>query len=122
MIGRRELESLKSNPVLVNYIDLLTLENPLHLLKNIKQIIFEETGLDISLSMISHIRRTRLKYSRKRISHIARKHLTPRIQLLRKLWRDKIFDLDIPNFIYIDESHFDFRIFNKPYGHFKKGK
>lgn len=117
-LGRPELETLKSNVALNAYIDVLMYENPFVMLKEIKNKIKDEFNIEISI--ISKVRTKRLKYKRKRVSQIARKRLEDRVQAMRRLWRETVFHLEYMNFVYIDESHFDFRVLNRIYGAFKK--
>ncbi|KAL0478759.1 hypothetical protein AKO1_008344 [Acrasis kona] len=119
--GRPSNQTIKTNPQLINYIEILTLENPLRSINEIINLLHQETGVRMEAWDISRIRNKQLNFKRKRVSHIARKRTTDEVQWKRRCWRERVWNFDSRMFIYIDESHFDFRAFNRRYGYFKKG-
>lgn len=74
-MGIPELQTLKSNTALNEYIDVLTYENSFMMLKKIKNMILTEFNIEVSISFISKLRTKRLHYKRNRVSQIARKRL-----------------------------------------------
>ncbi|KAL0477010.1 hypothetical protein AKO1_006372, partial [Acrasis kona] len=118
--GRPKHQSRTVNPYVIALIDTISLDNPFRLLKSI-QAILKELDVDISISEISRIKTSVLGYRMRKATKIARKRLTEEVQNKRKHWRENVFNFDVTKFVYLDESHFDFRDFNRLYGSFKQG-
>ncbi len=92
-----------------DYIEILVREQPTQFLSTIRQKLIDDVNIRLSVRQINRILRHELKFRRKRISQIARKRRTERIQTLRKIWRDEVWTLEPNRFIFIDEVHFDYR-------------
>ena len=104
------------------YIELLIRELPTQFLSTIKLRLINDIGVNLSERRINHIILHELQFRRKRISQIARRRRTERVQSLRSVWRDEVWHLQPERFIFIDEVHFDYRNFNQNYGYFKIGE
>jgi len=119
-LGRPIRDNYIKNSMVIRYIELLLSENPSRTMYNIQQSLKDDLMIDTSTTHINDIINKQLNFRRKRISQIARRRLDTRVQNLRFFWRSEIFKYNINEFIYVDESHFDFRDFNPKYGYFKK--
>lgn len=106
--GRKTGSGKKSNFYILQYISTLIQINLLWQLKEIQRLISDAFGFIISVSYIHTILTKKLAYRRRRISHIAKKRASSRIERWRRAFCNFARTLDPLKTIFVDEAYFTF--------------
>ena len=112
---------LKS-PELLGWVEQYMLMFPHTTVSQLTQILQQQYGINIGRSYVNKIVLEDLGFSRKRMSQIAKQRTEPRVIQMRNNYVGLYpFHTDKNEFVFIDESHFDYRDFNPIYGYTKVG-
>lgn len=93
------------NPNVINFVEEISLLHPYLFSREIKQLLLDHIGVQMSLSNLK-VLRARLGFRYRSVPQIAIQHRSFRICFLRKCIAEILFELPLEKLIFIDETHF----------------
>ena len=106
---------------LIRFVELLHLLDPTLYLWELQNLIQTHCGVSVSTSYLCRIRKHVLKLTKRRLTLVAQRRSTERVQLLRKSFRQTIKCFLLQQLVFVDETHVDRRDLCRRYGYIREG-
>ena len=119
--GRPKNNTVKKNPMTLQFISSLLHYNPCYYLKELQFLCVIGIGIYYSIAYMQNIITNDLNLKRKHVSNIAKKRESLRIRNWRESFKAIAKKLNMNAVIYVDESHFSFHDAVHYHGYVERG-